>query len=237
MTKSSDALQHFRCLSNTLYCPAGNEEEGTEAVSAAEEEEEDQPKSRRRRRRAKSSVASLDQLRERWHWLADIKTEDKPWIFFAMHRAYHSKVTAMHYARSQAFADICSNGLQYNLKFEVQGSWLRTVFLQPKSSTVRMTLPTWYLVLGVALLVTRQGGCKSSRLPIHMQADYDKAWDYLAEGNRLQRDTYTFNPQVQLIPLLSCRLFQACRARLLCRYDNYCRMVLIFRPFSLLLMK
>ena len=33
-----------------------------------------------------------------------------------------------------------------------------------------------------------------------MQADYDKAWDYLAEGNRLQRDTYTFNPQVQLNP-------------------------------------
>lgn len=102
---------------NILYCTAGGEEEGAEAVSAAEEEEDDQPKSRRRRRRAKSSVASLDQLRERWHWLADIKTEDKPWIFFAMHRAYHSKVTATHCGKSRAFAD-SANGLQDNLHSE-----------------------------------------------------------------------------------------------------------------------
>jgi len=70
-----------------------------------------------------------------------------------------------------------------------------------------------------------------------MQADYDKAWDYLAEGNRLQRDTYTFNPQVQLIPLLSCRPFQAWRVRLLCRHDELCRRVLIFGPFCMLLIK
>ena len=29
-----------------------------------------------------------------------------------------------------------------------------------------------------------------------MQAEYDKAWEHLVEANRLQRDTYTFNPQV-----------------------------------------
>lgn len=51
---------------------------------------------------------------------------------------------------------------------------------------------------------------------MNMQADYDKAWDYLAEGNRLQRDTYTFNPQVQLIPLpeLSSSSGLACEAPL-----------------------
>ena len=29
-----------------------------------------------------------------------------------------------------------------------------------------------------------------------MQAEYHKAWEHLVEANRLQRDTYTFNPQV-----------------------------------------
>jgi len=127
VTKSSDASTVLLMPPNTLYYPAGDEEEGTEAVVPAEEEEEDQPKSKRRRRRAKSSVASLDQLRERWHWLADIKTEDKPWIFFAMHRAYHSKVTATHCARSQAFAD-SANGLQYKLRFGMRGSWCQPLF-------------------------------------------------------------------------------------------------------------
>ena len=30
----------------------------------------------------------------------------------------------------------------------------------------------------------------------HLQAEYDKAWEHLVEANRLQRETYTFNPQV-----------------------------------------
>lgn len=99
--KSSDASTALLMPPKSLCNPAGGEEEGTEVVVPAEEVEEEQPKSKRRRRRAKSSVASLDQLRERWHWLADIKTEDKPWIFFAMHRAYHSKVTATHCQKAQ----------------------------------------------------------------------------------------------------------------------------------------
>ena len=28
-----------------------------------------------------------------------------------------------------------------------------------------------------------------------MQGEYDKAWGYLVEANRLQRDTYSFNPE------------------------------------------
>lgn len=28
-----------------------------------------------------------------------------------------------------------------------------------------------------------------------MQGEYDKAWSYLVEANRLQRDTYSFNPE------------------------------------------
>ena len=32
-----------------------------------------------------------------------------------------------------------------------------------------------------------------------MQADYDKGWGYLVEANRLQRETYLFNPEVSLL--------------------------------------
>ncbi|CAK0736461.1 hypothetical protein CVIRNUC_000749 [Coccomyxa viridis] len=75
------------------------------------------PSSRRRRQRSRSKAASAGELRERWSWLSEIKPEDKPWIYFALHRGYNAK------------------------------------------------------------------------------AEYDKAWEHLVEANRLQRDTYTFNPQ------------------------------------------
>ncbi len=35
-----------------------------------------------------------------------------------------------------------------------------------------------------------------------MQAEYDKAWGFLTEANKLQRDTYLFNPEVCLLPVL-----------------------------------
>ncbi len=78
----------------------GEGEAAAPQEQSSEEEEEDQPRSRRRRRRAKPSAASSDQLRERWQWLAAIKPEDKPWIYFAMHRAYHSKVVSLAWSRS-----------------------------------------------------------------------------------------------------------------------------------------
>ena len=39
-------------------------------------------------------------------------------------------------------------------------------------------------------------------VPGAMQGDYDKAWGYLVEANRLQRETYLYDPQVHLIPAL-----------------------------------
>ena len=35
-----------------------------------------------------------------------------------------------------------------------------------------------------------------------MQAEYDKAWGYLMEANKLQRDTYSFNPEVSPLSML-----------------------------------
>ena len=52
------------------------------------------PSSRRRRQRSRSKAASAGELRERWSWLSEIKPEDKPWIYFALHRAYNAKVTS-----------------------------------------------------------------------------------------------------------------------------------------------
>ena len=44
-----------------------------------------------------------------------------------------------------------------------------------------------------------------------MQADYDKAWEHLVEANRLQRDTYTFNPQVlQSFTMSMCKFAGTC---------------------------
>ncbi len=34
-------------------------------------------------------------------------------------------------------------------------------------------------------------------LNCNTQADYDKAWGFLVEANKLQRDTYMFNPEVR----------------------------------------
>ena len=52
------------------------------------------PSSRRRRQRSRSKAASAGELRERWSWLSEIKPEDKPWIYFALHRAHNAKVTS-----------------------------------------------------------------------------------------------------------------------------------------------
>ena len=49
---------------------------------------------RRRRRSARSRAASVEELRERWAWLGELKPEDKPWIYFALHRAHHSQVSS-----------------------------------------------------------------------------------------------------------------------------------------------
>ena len=47
---------------------------------------------------------------------------------------------------------------------------------------------------------------------VHVQAEYDKAWEHLVEANRLQRDTYTFNPQVlQPITTPMNRIADTCR--------------------------
>ena len=59
-----------------------------------DEEEEELPSARRRRRSARSRAASVEELRERFAWLSGLKPEDKPWIYFALHRAHHSRVNS-----------------------------------------------------------------------------------------------------------------------------------------------
>lgn len=34
----------------------------------------------------------LEELRQDWAWLDDMKAEDRPWLYFGLHRAYHSQV-------------------------------------------------------------------------------------------------------------------------------------------------
>jgi hypothetical protein len=46
-----------------------------------------------KRRRRRSGVKTLEELRDDWGWLLDIKPEDKPWLYYALHKAYHSRVT------------------------------------------------------------------------------------------------------------------------------------------------
>ena len=78
-------------MAKTAPCHADSTEEsgatGEEADLA-----ESLPSSRRRRQRSRSKAASEGELRERWSWLSEIKPEDKPWIYFALHRAHNAKV-------------------------------------------------------------------------------------------------------------------------------------------------
>ena len=77
-----------------MYSAFSADGEGKSAQpSESRNDAKDVPSSNKRRRRsARSKAAGAEELWERWRWLSDIKPEDKPWIYFAMHRAYHSKV-------------------------------------------------------------------------------------------------------------------------------------------------
>ncbi|CAL8470109.1 g9651 [Coccomyxa elongata] len=59
---------------------------------AGEEVEEDlETGAARRRRRGKAAVKSLSDLQAEWAWLADMRREDQPWLFFALYKAYESQ--------------------------------------------------------------------------------------------------------------------------------------------------
>ena len=83
-------------VANTTLCPADSTEEESAATGGEADSAESLPSSRRRRQRSRSRAASPGELRERWSWLSEIKPEDKPWIYFALHRAYHAKVASSH---------------------------------------------------------------------------------------------------------------------------------------------
>ena len=60
--------------------------------------------------------------------------------------------------------------------------------------------------------IARHSATESRALRFHVQAEYDKAWEHLVEANRLQRDTYTFNPQVlQPVTTPMNRIADTCR--------------------------
>ncbi|BDA44128.1 probable protein-tyrosine sulfotransferase 1 at C-terminar half [Coccomyxa sp. Obi] len=58
---------------------------------ATEEEDDLDAGATRRRRRGKAAVKSLADLQAEWAWLADMRREDQPWLFFALYRAYESQ--------------------------------------------------------------------------------------------------------------------------------------------------
>lgn len=59
-----------------------------------------------------------------------------------------------------------------------------------------------------------------------MQGEYVKAWNYLVEANRRQRDTYSFNPEA------SCRLTTAYGTAYPCLSSN--TGLLRLRPWSII---
>jgi hypothetical protein len=46
----------------------------------------------KRRRRGKAVKKSVADLQAEWAWLAEMKREDQPWLFFALYKAYESQV-------------------------------------------------------------------------------------------------------------------------------------------------
>ena len=70
----------------------GSAEEG-QGEEGLEEEQEQPSSSSRRRRRGAQKKKGLEDLRGDWAWLDDMKVEDRPWLYFGLYRALHSKVS------------------------------------------------------------------------------------------------------------------------------------------------
>lgn len=63
----------------------------------------------KRRRRGKAAVKSLADLQAEWAWLADMKMQDQPWLFFALHKAYDAQVLhhpSAHHPFLQLFTEL-----------------------------------------------------------------------------------------------------------------------------------
>ncbi len=56
------------------------------------EEEELEAGPAKRRRRGKAVKKSASDLQAEWAWLAELRPEDQPWLFFALYKAYQSQV-------------------------------------------------------------------------------------------------------------------------------------------------
>lgn len=70
--------------------------------------EEDTAQASKRRRRRGSRVKPLEELQEDWQWLSELKADDKPWLYFALHKAYHAReCQSLSSTRQNAHAPPC----------------------------------------------------------------------------------------------------------------------------------
>ncbi len=92
-------------------------EEGLEAGAA------------RRRRRGKAAVKSLSDLQAEWAWLADMRREDQPWLFFALYKAYESQVTLKEIAYSMLKRCTCQSHPSWSFTNTLCGRLVRAMHI------------------------------------------------------------------------------------------------------------